>query len=597
MARLIPPRTPASRRLRPSLGPQRGAVQSLNWPNPWSTQWLVPWFKLGPAGQALATIIAALIFSGLVFSGLLVFRSSDQDDLLAQGQRDLAEGRVARSVQTLQQLVRQNPGSFEGQLALGKAYLTLGDVDAARETFNKAFRLKPAASHGHSNESLHSDVALALAQSQLQLTEGAFQEAADPIQELLATYSKQLATADRIAIQSTLTDIHQAWGDSLLAPNMSSTSEQDASTPALKLSNLKEAIAHYQQALQTVQTYAREKALKQKLLALLEQWLEGAPTEGTTTNAQDTPYKTRTRKATVNQSPQEAIAILEPLVRWLPEPDLLIRLGDLYLLEAEALSTSFPSAARGFSKNAVSDAANTPYDTAIAWYRQAYQAAPHGVGVKLAHVLALRGKIYLKANQDALAAADFKESDMLLGRSAGDESLATPSLLYPISIKTLSVAPNVNKEAHTLQPSATVTLISEAHRPLQHLMARVQILSGSKVLGEWTNIVATPKKPLGTEGLPLGRRTWSVKLKEPVSLDLLTSGGSLRVTTSISYDMPEEGKKPSWELKRVQEIRIQPKKVLPPTTSATSTPPLPNTPAMPSTTTAVPASTPNKPGL
>jgi tetratricopeptide (TPR) repeat protein len=547
---------------------------------------------LGPAGQALATIIAALIFSGLVFSGLLVFRSSDQDDLLAQGQRDLAEGRVARSVQTLQQLVRQNPASFEGQLALGKAYLTLGDVDAARETFNKALRLKPTAGHGHSKESLHSNVALALAQSQLQLTEGAFQEAAEPIQQLLTTYSKQLATEDRVAIQSTLTDIHQAWGDSLLAPHTASSSEEPANTSALKLSNLKEAIAHYQQALQTVQTYAREKALKQKLLALLEQWLEGAPTEGNTTNAQDAPYKTRTRKTTVNQSSQEAIAILEPLVRWLPEPDLMIRLGDLYLLEAEALSPTFTAETRGTRKNETSGA-TTPYDTAIAWYRQAYQAAPHGVGVKLAHVLTLRGKMHLKANHEALAAADFKESDLLLGRSAGDESLATPSLLYPVSIKTLSVAPNVNRDAHTLQPSATVTLVSEAHRPLQHLMARVQILSGSKVLGEWTNIVATPKKPLETDGLPLGRRTWSVKLREPVSLDLLTSGGSLRVTTSISYDIPEEGTKPSWELKRVQEIRIQPKKVAAPTTVTTPTPPLPNTSAMPSTTTAVPTSKPN----
>jgi len=573
------------------------------WPRGWTGAWprsgqlLEPWFQLGPAGQALATVIAALVFSGLIFSGLLVFRSSDQEDLLAQGQRDLAEGRVARSVQTLQQLVRQNPHNFEGQLALGKAYLTLGDVDAARESFNKAFQLKP---RGITTvESLHREVALALAQSQLQLTEELFSEAAEPLQQLLAHYGKRLTSTDRSAIQSTLTDIHQAWGDSLLKPSRSALVDEVTNAPSLKVSNLKDAIAHYQQALQTVQTYSREKALKQKLLALLEQWLEGAPTESSITSSATPPQessKKRHTKNTVNQSPEEAIALLEPLVRWLPEPDLMIRLGDLYLLQAETQGTSSTNGLQG-----ATNAATTTYDTAIAWYRQAYQAAPHGVGVKLAHVLTLRGKLHLKANHEALANADFKESDLLLGRSAGDESLATPSLLYPVSVKSLHVTPNVNRDTHTLQPSATVTLVSEAHRPLQHLMARVQILSGSKVLGEWTNIVATPKKPLEVDGLPLSRRTWTVKLKEPVSLDLLTSGGSLRVTTSISYDMPEEGTKPSWELKRVQEIRIQPKKIVAPTSAATATPPLPNTPAMPSTanstTTAAPTNTPNKPGL
>lgn len=569
------------------------------WSNTWASGWsnpshlLNPWLQLGSGGQALITVIAALVFSGLIFSGLLVFRSSDQDDLLAQGQRDLAEGRVARAVHTLRQLVRQNSKNFEGQLALGKAYLTLGDVDSAQEAFSKALRLKQPSGTSHTPQALHNDVALALAQGQLQLTEGNYSGATEPLQTLLLTYPKQLSVADRTALQSALTDAHQAWGDSLLKPasgkaasftaSSQHASSESANGLSLKLTHLKEAILHYQQALQTVQTYGREKALKQKLLALLEQWLEGAPNEGAR-SPKSSADKTST-PSTLQQSPQEAIEILEPLVRWLPEADLMIRLGDLHLQQAQDPQASAVNAKVSDSPSE----AHTPYDTAIGWYRRAYQAAPHGVGVKLAHVLTLRGKVYLKAHQDALANADFKEADLLLGRTADDSTLSTPSLLYPVSIKTIAVAPHLNRDAQTLQPSATITLASEAHRPLQHLMARVQILSGSKVLGEWTNVIATSKKPLEADGLPLSKRTWSVQLKDPVSLNILTSGGSLRVTTSISYDMPEEGKKPSWELKRVQEIRIQPKKVAAPASPATEAPPLPSAPAMPSAITSAPS--------
>ncbi len=587
MARLIPPRfSSGSRRLRPSTGPRRGAVKPLGWPNTWSPQWAQPvlgtWFQLGAAGQALATVIAALVFSGLIFSGLLVFRSSDQDDLLAQGQRDLAEGRVARSVQTLRQLVRQNPHSFEGHLALGKAYLTLGDVDAAHDAFEAALRLKPTAhsdfGSGPSQASLHQDVALALAQSQLLWVEGSFEEAAHSLQSLLMAHGKQMATADRVAIQSTLTDIHQAWGESLLKL-LRSHSGQGLDAPSsetdlhLKLSHLKEAILHYQQALQTVQTYAREKALKQKLLALLEQWLEGSPLgEGTNTGSSLGSSKNAGRfRSWAMQSPKEAIELLEPLVRWLPEPDLMIRLGDLYLLQVESGTIAAHSEAL--------TTPTSPYDTAIEWYRKAYQAVPHGVGVKLAHVLTLRGKAHLKEHHEALAAADFKEADLLLGRTAGDESLATPSLLYPVTVQSLSVAHHLDRDTQTFQPSATITLTSQTHRPLTHLLVRIQMLADNKVLGEWTRIAATSKKPLEAEGLPHSKQTWSVQLKEPVPLSLLTAGGAVRVTASISYDMSEEGKKPSWELKRVQEIRIQPKKVAP--LPAATTPPLPATPTTP----------------
>ncbi|MFN8614705.1 MAG: tetratricopeptide repeat protein [Vampirovibrionales bacterium] len=541
--------------------------------------WRTALSRLGPLGQVVLTVVGALLLSGSLFSGLLVFRSSDQDDLMAMGQRDLAEGRAARAVKVLSQLVRNNPRHLEGHLALVKAYLTIGDMDAAQKEFSLAAGLKPDSLKVLSAS--HDAVAIRLAQSQLALANNEFDLAAEPLTLLLSQSEKQMSSADRSEVQAMLTDVHQQWADSILSqsiPTAQADSSQDNKlinqqsqhlSAAQRYQRLKEAIEHYQKALQTVQTYAREKALKQKLLALIEQWLESQPSSvasvASAEHEDSQAHSAKARRDTddMSQSPQEAINLLQSIIRWLPEPGLMIRMGDLYLLQAASF----------VGQPDQHNALMTHYQHAIHWYRKAYNLVPHGVGVKLSQALLLRGKAFLKAGEETKAAADFREADLLQGRSAGDPALSTPALLYPIAVDVLRVAPNLNRETQLFQPHIAVVVASKARRPLKNLQGRIQVLVDGKLQQEWIKALATPKAPLTAEGTPHSKVSWSASLKTPLPVSLLTHGGSVRVTMAVAYGATDEDNAPlQWDVKRVQDIRLQPKK---PATSQQSAPPVP----------------------
>jgi tetratricopeptide (TPR) repeat protein len=99
-------------------------------------------FYLNPSVQYLTTIVSAIALAGFVFSGFLLFRFTDEEDLINRGKMQLMEGKVAWAAKTFQTLVTHHRDSYEGHLLLGQAYLQLDERRKAEIEFETAASLK-----------------------------------------------------------------------------------------------------------------------------------------------------------------------------------------------------------------------------------------------------------------------------------------------------------------------------------------------------------------------------------------------------------------------------------------------------------------------
>jgi Tfp pilus assembly protein PilF len=99
-------------------------------------------FYLNPSVQYLTTIVSAIALAGFVFSGFLLFRFTDEEDLINRGKMQLMEGKVAWAAKTFQTLVTHHRDSYEGHLLLGQAYLQLDERRKAEQEFEIAASLK-----------------------------------------------------------------------------------------------------------------------------------------------------------------------------------------------------------------------------------------------------------------------------------------------------------------------------------------------------------------------------------------------------------------------------------------------------------------------
>ncbi len=117
-------------------------------------------FYLNPNVQYMTTVVSAIALAGFVFSGFLLFRFTDEEDLLNRGKVQLMEGKVAWAEKTFQTLVTHHRDSYEGHLLLGKAYLQLDERRKAEQEFELAASLKSRSSD-HAPEIALSKVAMA----------------------------------------------------------------------------------------------------------------------------------------------------------------------------------------------------------------------------------------------------------------------------------------------------------------------------------------------------------------------------------------------------------------------------------------------------
>jgi tetratricopeptide (TPR) repeat protein len=314
--------------------------------------------------QSLLTIVAAIIFSGLVFTGILVFKDTDEGDILAQGNRYMVEGKIAKSIQQYKRLIFEHPNSYEGHLALGKAYLALKKPESAEKYFKLAAQLPQG---DHKNIDVH------LAQSQLFLSQQSFEQGAALLASTLedmpekeqttATQTGHSTTTKRQDVIKAIIELNEQWASHL--------NEQEEFASATE---------KYKEALNYVNDYGTEKRLKSELIHTASLWSNQLLTQ--------------------NKEPQ-AIDVLKQALDVQYDAKLLISIADIYKKSNQL-------------------------DKAIVWYRKAYDAEPEQITLTLSELLVTRGKQLQAAGKRGDAISYFDESDKLLSNENTSPHLRYP---------------------------------------------------------------------------------------------------------------------------------------------------------------------------
>ncbi len=238
--------------------------------------------KIG--GQYTFTIGLAVFFAALIFGGVITYQNTDENDLLARGQRQVIEQKIEAARQTLETLVA-NHSSYQGHVELGKVYLDLGrdqkNESAYRKKaeyhFRKAAELKPRNLNNSSAE---------IASSKLAIVRHQYQEGEE---QLLLTYKKLPNDRD---LNKALYELYFDWGNHLE-----------------KKENYLDSMEKYEQALSYVNHYDSEKELKEKLIAVI---------------SKQAIQKEKEKKL------DEAIVLLERSLRYQYDVDTLAKMAEMY---------------------------------------------------------------------------------------------------------------------------------------------------------------------------------------------------------------------------------------------------------------------------
>jgi len=200
-------------------------------------------FYLNSNVQYLTTVVSAIALAGFVFSGFLLFRFTDQEDLINQGRLQLMEGKVAWASQTFQTLVTHHPDSYEGHLLLGQAFLQLDERRKAEQEFQLAASLK--------NKMW--DHAPEIALSKVAMAQGDFPKAEKIVYEAWKRNRQDENT------KQALFELYEQWGDSLT---------QNGSKDYALI------VQKYKAALSFVNNYQTQENLKDKLIEAIHTYSE-----------------------------------------------------------------------------------------------------------------------------------------------------------------------------------------------------------------------------------------------------------------------------------------------------------------------------------
>ncbi|WP_373531014.1 tetratricopeptide repeat protein [Vampirovibrio sp.] len=200
-------------------------------------------FYLNPSVQYLTTVISAIALAGFVFSGFLLFRFTDEEDLINRGKTQLMEGKVAWAAKTFQTLVTHHRDSYEGHLLLGQAYLQLDERRKAEQEFEIAASLK--------NKS--KDTAPEVAMSKVAMAQSDFGRA-----EKILTQAWR-KNRDDVALKQALFELYEHWGNTLY--------EADAKDYA-------QIIQKYQTALYYVNDYQAQQNIEERMVEAIQSYTE-----------------------------------------------------------------------------------------------------------------------------------------------------------------------------------------------------------------------------------------------------------------------------------------------------------------------------------
>ncbi len=205
-------------------------------------------FYLNPSVQYLTTVISAIALAGFVFSGFLLFRFTDEEDLINRGKMQLMEGKVAWAEKTFEKLVSNHHDSYEGHLLLGQAYLQLDERRKAEQEFQLASSLKSPIGDNSSRIALSK---VAMAQGDYLKAEKILYNAS---KEALKKYNR-----NDVHISQAFYELYEQWGDTL-------TEAEPKDYPSI--------IRKYEFALRYVNEYPVQENIDQKLVDVLRSYTD-----------------------------------------------------------------------------------------------------------------------------------------------------------------------------------------------------------------------------------------------------------------------------------------------------------------------------------
>lgn len=235
-------------------------------------------FYLNPSVQYLTTIISAIALAGFVFSGFLLFRFTDEEDLINRGKMQLMEGKVAWAAKTFQTLVTHHRDSYEGHLLLGQAYLQLDERRKAEQEFEIAASLK----------SKRGDNAPEIAMSKVAMAQGDFPRAEKTL------YTAWRRNRQDENVKQALFELYDHWG------NVLAESEQK---------DYGAIVQKYRTALQYASDYQAQQSIEEKLIDAIRAY---------------------TDKLIVMKDYENAIHQLKTSLRFKYLPETLVQIAETY---------------------------------------------------------------------------------------------------------------------------------------------------------------------------------------------------------------------------------------------------------------------------
>lgn len=262
------------------------------------------------------------------------------------------------------------------------------------------------------------------------------------------------------------------------------------------------AIGKYERAVRYVREYRLEDKLKEKLI------------EAITIEAE---------KLDSAKDYEGAIRMLKKSLRYRYLPDTLIEIAESY-----------------------EKAGNL--DESISWYRKAFDASPSVISIKLSNMLIKKGKKLLEEKQPEEAEKLFAEA-----REVSKSANIPMDTLYPVNVGGVKVTSEMDEDTGEFLPKVSVKFANGGMRQLNFLRAKAVFYSGEEMIGEASEVIASPSEPLFPKGEKASSKSVVLKPEDKLNLNLL-SGRKLQVKISISY---VEGDAATWKEMAIQEVDLK----------------------------------------
>ncbi len=457
--------------------------------------------------QFAFTIVGAIVFTGFIFAGLLVLRYTDQEDIIARGNRYMTEGKVAWAAQTFQTLVNQNKDDYKAHLLLGKAFLAMGDRKKAESEFRTALSLKPNNSQDFDAE---------IATSKLYIAQDNFPDA----EAVLLNINKRSKNSKTLA--SCLFDLYEQWGDHIMGGDHTVSDVEDTEA----VPNYDDAIEKYEKSLRYATNFPAETAVKNKLV------------EAMTTYAN--------LLASTNRL-ENAIAVMTQSMRYRYSADSEISLAALYE-KSNQLDEAIRCYRKAFEANPnllsvklshllmkrgkellaanKKDAAQQLFDEA----ERVVQAGSGSDGVLYPVSLVVESIIAVDKSSKKVKAPKDPPPDETLNPDDPASAISSSAS------RLISFTPQVR-----------IRVQNKNAEPLNSLFVKTQFYAGTELLDEVITNIASNEQPLTTV------KKIKVKPEQGFSTSLFTKT-PLKVKVYLCYTNEPDEKR--WSVKAVHDINI-----------------------------------------